>query len=70
MQRISSVTYHLEEAWTPNRIQVITDRESRFKMKELANGTSIVRADIVIEGQDKPLQLNRFIDLRADGPRL
>jgi hypothetical protein len=71
MRRISSVTYHLEAAWPePNREQIITDPSSRFKMKELANGTSIVTADIAIQGQDEPLQLNRFIDLRPDGPRL
>lgn len=71
MRRIKSVTYHLEKAWPEaNRTQIIRDRSSRFKMKELANGTSIVTASIEIEGQAQPLELNRFIDLRADGPRL
>jgi hypothetical protein len=46
------------------------DRSSRFKLKELANGTSIVRARVDIRGQDQPLLLNRFIDLRPDGPRI
>jgi len=71
MEKINSVTYHLEKAWPEaNRTQVIRDRSSRFKMKELANGTSIVTATIEIEGQAQPLKLNRFIDLRPDGPRL
>jgi len=71
MKRINSVTYHLEKAWPEGtRTQVIRDRSSRFKMKELANGTSIVTATIEIEGQAQPLELNRFIDLRPDGPRL
>jgi len=71
MEKIKSVTYHLEKAWPEaNRTQVIYDRSSRFKMKELANGTSIVTAIIEIEGQAQPLELNRFIDLRPDGPRL
>jgi hypothetical protein len=71
MEKISSVTYRLEEAWPEaNRTQVIRDRSSRFKMKELANGTSIVTATIEIEGRAQPLELNRFIDLRPDGPRL
>ena len=70
-QRITSVTYHLEEAWPEaNRTQVTSDRASRFKMKELANGTSIVTAEVAIAGQEEPLTLNRFIDLRRDGPRL
>jgi hypothetical protein len=71
MQKINSVTYHLEEAWPEElRTQLIRDRSSRFKMKELANGTSIVTATIEIDGQAQPLKLNRFIDLRPDGPRL
>ena len=48
----------------------ITDRQTRFKLKELANGTSIVRAEIKFREQVDPLYLNRFIDLRPDGPRL
>ena len=71
MRRIRSVTYHLDPAYPPaNRIHVSSDRGSRFKMKELANGTSIVTATIDLEGRDEPLELNRFIDLRPDGPRL
>ena len=71
METISSVTYHLGEAWPEaSRTQVIRDRKSRFKLKELANGTSIVTAVIEIEGQGQPLRLNRFIDLRPDGPHL
>jgi hypothetical protein len=42
----------------------------KIKMKELANGMSIVTATIEIAGQAQPLELNRFIDLRPDGPRL
>jgi hypothetical protein len=71
MEKINSVTYHLEKAWPEAlRTQITRDRGSRFKMKELANGTSIVAASIEIEGQAQPLKLNRFIDLRPDGPRL
>ena len=71
MKQIRSVTYHLDPAYPPeNRTYVVTDRASRFKLKELANGTSIVRAVIDLEGRDQPIELNRFIDLRSDGPRL
>nr|CBJ54313.1 protein of unknown function [Ralstonia solanacearum CFBP2957] len=49
---------------------MINDRASRFKMKDLANGTSIVVADVYFLDDDQPLQLNRFIDLRLDGPRV
>ena len=47
MARIHSVVYRLEDAWPAKlRTQEISDRKSRFKMKELANGTSIVCADV------------------------
>jgi len=71
MDRIESVTYNLEDSWPEAlRTKKINDRRSRFKMKELANGTSIVRADVYFRGQEPPLSLNRFIDLRAEGPRI
>ena len=71
MRRITSVTYELEKAWPPDlRIRTVTDRSSRFKLKDLANGTSIVQARVDLRGQDRPVLLNRFIDLRVDGPRL
>jgi hypothetical protein len=71
MARVNSVIYHLEDAWPSTlRTQTVRDRESRFKMKELANGTSIVRADIKFTDSEEPVYLNRFIDLRPDGPRL
>lgn len=71
MQRIRSVTYRMQDEWPlDKRVQVTSDRTSRFKMKELANGTSIVRAEIDIDGQAEPVRLNRFIDLHEAGPRL
>jgi hypothetical protein len=71
MARIDSVTYSLADAWPEHlRTQTVRDRESRFKMKELANGTSIVGADVHFSDSEQSLHLNRFIDLRPDGPRL
>jgi len=72
VDRIESVTYHLAEAWpSDKRVQITTDRSARFKLKELANGTSIVKADVKFKStNDQAVRLNRFIDLRADGPRL
>jgi hypothetical protein len=69
--RVESVRYELEAAWPEHlRVRTVTDRASRFKLKELANGTSIVTARIDLRGQDQPVVLNRFIDLQPDGPRL
>ena len=57
MTRIDSVVYYLEDAWPPDlRTQTIRDRESRFKMKELANGASIVRADVKFIDDEEPVR--------------
>jgi hypothetical protein len=69
LDRIVSVTYYLDETY-PNPVRSVTDRQSRFKVKELANGTSIMRAEPKLKGQAEPMHLNRFIDLRPDGPRI
>jgi hypothetical protein len=69
MNRITSVTYELEKVWS-DPVREVTDRASRFKLKELANGTTIVLARIHLRGQTEPLLLNRFIDLQPDGPRI
>lgn len=71
LQRIESVIYQLDNAWPKDqRVKEITDRASRFKMQQLANGTSIVVATVQLRDQDQPVVLNRFIDLRPDGPRI
>ncbi|XUW93324.1 hypothetical protein OH764_34940 (plasmid) [Burkholderia sp. M6-3] len=71
MERVDRVIYHLADAWPEAlRKRETRDRASRFKMKDLANGTSIVVADVYFRGNDQPLELNRFIDLRPDGPRI
>jgi hypothetical protein len=71
MTRIDSVVYYLEDAWPSHlRRQTVHDRKSRFKLKELANGTSIVRAEVKFIDDVEPVHLNRFIDLRPDGPRI
>ena len=69
LDRVQKVTYYLDPTY-PKPVQEVFDRATRFKLKELANGTSIVRAVIDLKGQTDPLQLNRFIDLRPIGPRI
>jgi Domain of unknown function (DUF4062) len=71
MERITSVLWRMSDVW-PERyaVQLSRNRADRFRMRELANGTSIVRAEINLDGQPEPLWLNRFIDLREEGPRL
>jgi hypothetical protein len=71
MSRIESVTYRFEDSYPMDRReQIRTNRTERFKIKELANGTSIVRAEIKFNDGERSTHLNRFIDLRPDGPRI
>jgi hypothetical protein len=70
---ITSVTYRFDESAYPRDSweYVKTNREERFKVKELANGTSIVRVEVkLLINSERPLLLNRFIDLRPDGPKI
>ena len=71
MDRIICVTYHLGPAWPEHlRTRIIKDRDSRFKMKDLATGLTIVRAVVRLKNRPQVLRLNRLIDLRFEGPRL
>lgn len=69
LRRVTSVTYFLDETYVEN-VRTVSDRGTRFKLKELANGAYIARAEVSLEGQTELLHLNRFIDLRPDGPRI
>ncbi len=69
LNRIESVKYLLDPSY-PNPIQVVTDRLTRFKLKELANGESTVRCEVKIKGQTDTVQLERYINLTNTGPRI
>jgi hypothetical protein len=69
LDRIEYVKYFLDKSY-PNPVQVVTDRPSRFKLKELANGESTVRCEVKIKGQEDPVLLSRYINLADTGPRI
>ena len=69
LDRIESAKYVLDASY-PNRIQVKTDRATRFELKELANGESIIRCEVRIKGQSVPVLLERYINLTDTGPGL
>jgi hypothetical protein len=69
LDRIEYVKYLLDPSY-PNPVQVVTDRVSRFKLKELANGESTVRCEVKVKGQEEPVCLSRYINLADTGPRI
>lgn len=68
LDRIESVRYILP-GW-PNPEQVVTDRSSNFKLKELAWGEATLYAKVKIKNQDEVVELNRYINLSETGPRI
>jgi len=69
LDQIENVTYLMAPAYPKRRYDMGVDRRGdRFKLKELASGYSIVRAEIRFKSDQPPLRLNRFIDLRDGGP--
>ena len=69
LDQIEYVKYFLARSY-PNPVQIVTDRSTRFKLKELANGESTVRCEVKIKGQEAPVLLTRYINLADTGPRI
>ena len=69
LNRIEYVKYYLHPTY-PNKVQVVNDRKSHFKLKELAWGETNLKAEVKIEKQDEPIKLSRYINLTESGPRI
>jgi hypothetical protein len=69
LHRVDYVIYRLEEAY-PNPVQVGGPLKTNFELKELANGYSLLRAEVYVRGQQEPVRLSRFIDLMDQSPPL
>lgn len=69
LRRIDYVVYRLEKAY-PRPVQVGGPPETQFELKELANGYSLIRAEVYVRDQAEPVRLSRFIDLTDTSPRL
>lgn len=69
LNRIEYVKYHLHPSY-PNIEQTVTNKDSQFKLKELAWGESNLKANVKIEKQDKLIQLSRYINLNESGSRI
>ena len=69
LRRIEYVVYRLDKAY-PKPVQIGGPLETNFELKELANGYSLVRAEVHVTGQAEPVRLSRFIDLMDQSPEL
>jgi hypothetical protein len=62
LDRVAYVYYRLDPSY-PDPESYKCNRERQFELKELANGYSLLRAEVKIKGQDAIIHLSRFIDL-------
>jgi len=69
LDRVEYVVYHLDPSY-PRPVQPGGSRDQKFELKELANGHSLIRADVKIKGQEEMVHLSRFIDLMEESPKL
>jgi hypothetical protein len=69
LRRVDYVVYRLEEAY-PRPVQVGGTLKTNFELRELANGYSLIRAEVFVRGQAEPVRLSRFIDLTDESPAL
>ena len=63
------MTYRLDPAY-PDPVQLGGPRATNFELKQLANGYSLLRAEVKIKNQRGILHLSRFIDLMDESPHL
>lgn len=62
LRRVEYVVYRLDKAF-PSPIRMGGPPESNFALNELANGYSLIRADVYVRGQSEPVRLSRLVDL-------
>lgn len=69
LERVNYVVYQLDRAY-PSPVRLGGAADTNFELKELANGYSLIRADVYVRGQRVPVRLSRLIDLTATSERL
>jgi hypothetical protein len=81
LKRVQNVLYYFDPAYAQNApdlvdrvlqayVRVGTDWRTGFTVYELANGYSVVRADVKIINQPRVLRLSRLVDILDNGPWL
>ena len=81
LKRIQNVLHYFDPAYAQNEpeqvdpvlkayVKVSTDWRTGFTVYELANGYSVVRAEIKVVDQPRILKLSRLVDIIDNGPLL
>jgi hypothetical protein len=69
LDRVEYVLYHLDPVY-PEPVKSSSSRVNFFELKELANGYSLLRAEVKIKDQEELIYLSRFIDLTEVSEKL
>jgi len=69
LEQVERVTYYLDSSY-PEPVQVRSQRENKFMLKEVANGEYVLLAKIRLRGKNEPIVLQRYITLWGSGPRI
>jgi hypothetical protein len=69
LQRVDHVIYRLEKVYK-DPVRMGGPLNTNFELKELANGYSLLRAEVYVRGQPQPVRLSRLIDLTEQSPPL
>jgi hypothetical protein len=72
LDQIETVTYKLPPSWKSRSIQIkdIKDRDTNFKLKDLAWGSFTLNVEVKFRGQDSLVTKSHRISLREESPRL
>lgn len=69
LDRVNQITYLLPPAWVKSPYN-ITDRQNRFRLKELAWADLFVRARVDVKEQDEWVDISCHVQLNEAGPRI
>jgi hypothetical protein len=69
LAKVEFVRYILHPSY-PNKLQIKTNKENNFELKELAWGEFNLRAEVKIKDQEELIKLNRYINLTETGENL
>lgn len=69
LDKVEFVRYSLHPSY-PNKLQIKTNKENKFELKELAWGEFNLKAEVKIIGQEELIKLTRYINLTETGENL